>query len=212
MEGVDEGVPYPRRYEAPYPRTKAQAEKLVLDASCDSLATVALRPHNIWGPGDPHIVPRIVKRARAGQLYRLGSGRNVVDTTYVENAAEAHLLAAERLTPRSPSAGRPYFLSQGDPRPLWEFINDVLAAAALPSVTKSIPAPVAYGLGAVLEAVHGILLPGSEPRITRFLAKELATSHWFDIGAARRDLGYNPRISTEAGLERLAAWLRLRPF
>ena len=211
MEGVDESVPYALHYEAAYPRTKALAERMVLRANGRALSTVSLRPHNIWGPGDPHIVPRIVGRARAGQLFQVGRGRNVVDTVYVDNAAEAHLQAAARLAPGSTVAGRSYFLSQGDPRPLWDFINGILAAASLPPVDKRIPASLAYCLGAVFELAHSAFLPLSEPRMTRFLAKELATSHWFDIGAAKRDFGYNPRVSTEEGLERLADWLRQGP-
>ena len=208
MEGIDESEPYARHYEAAYPRTKALAEQLVLRANGSAISTVSLRPHNIWGPGDPHIVPGIVNRARSGNLFQVGSGQNRVDTVYIDNAAEAHILAAERLTPQSPPAGRPYFISQGDPRLLWGFINNILAAASLPPVDKKIPAPLAYCLGAVLEIVHSVFLPRKEPRMTRFLAREMSTSHWYDISAARRDFGYTPRISIEQGLERLANYLR----
>ena len=208
IEGSDESLAYPARYKAPYPATKARAEQLVLAANSDSMATVSLRPHLIWGPGDNHLVPRIVSRARAGRLWQVGSAPRLIDTVYVDNAAEAHLLAYERLAPDQPCAGRAYFISQGEPVPSWKMINDIVAAAGLPPVTRRMPAWAAYTLGAVLEFVYGLLRRKAEPPMTRFLARQLATAHWYDISAARQDLGYTPRISIEEGLERLSAHLR----
>jgi nucleoside-diphosphate-sugar epimerase len=205
IEGDNESLPYPSDYTAEYPRTKARAEIEVLEANGPELATVALRPHLIWGPGDPHLVPRLVARARAGRLRQVGDGKNTVDITYVDNAAAAHLLAADRLEPGSPIAGRPYFISQGEPVPLWPFINQILEIAGLQPVTRRIPARVAYAVGAGLEAVYGLLRIRSEPPMTRFVAQQLSASHWFDITAARRDLGYEPAVSTEEGLRRLDA-------
>lgn len=206
VEGGDESLPYPDHYDAAYPETKAEAERIVLASNGPDLATVALRPHLIWGPGDNHLIPRIVARARAGQLRRIGRRPNLVDSIYVDNAAEAHLLAADRLAPGSAPAGRAYFLSQGDPRPLWDLINGILGAAGLPPVTRSIPPGLAFAAGGMMELVHAALrLPG-EPRMTRFLARQLSTAHWFRIDAARRDLGYEPKVSIEEGLRRLAGW------
>jgi nucleoside-diphosphate-sugar epimerase len=203
MEGVDESVPYPAHYEADYPATKARAERLVLAANGPSLATVALRPHLIWGPGDPHLVPRILQRGRLGRLRRIGRRNPRVDSTYVDNAAEAHLLAADRLVPGSTVAGRAYFLSQGEPWPLWDLVNAILRAGGVPPVRRGVPAPVAHAAGGCCEWAFRLLrLPG-EPPLTRFLARELSTAHWFDITAARRDLGYAPRVSMKEGLRRL---------
>jgi nucleoside-diphosphate-sugar epimerase len=208
MEGVDESAPFPDHYLTAYPRTKALAEQNVLRANDAELATVALRPHLIWGPGDPHLVPRILARARAGALRRIGRRPNLVDSIYVDNAAAAHLLAADRLGPGSAVAGNVYFLSQGQPVPLWELINRILDAAGLPPVTRSISPVVAYAAGWMLEAIYSLLGRESEPRMTRFLARELSTAHWFDISAARRDLGYEPTVSIDEGLRRLAESLR----
>ncbi len=205
MEGVDESVPYPTHYEAPYPKTKALAEQRVLAANTVSLATVALRPHLIWGPGDNHLVPRIIARARAGQLRRIGSRPNRVDSLYIDNAVAAHLLAADRLAPGSPVAGKTYFISQDEPLPLWELINRILATTDLPPVARTIPTPVAFAAGALLEFWYRLLRLNNEPRMTRFLARELSTAHWFDLTAARRDLGYVPQVSVEEGLRRLRA-------
>ncbi len=205
LEGADESVPYPTHYEAHYPRTKALAEQRVLAANSGGLATVALRPHLIWGPGDNHLVPRIVAKARAGQLRRIGRRPNLVDSLYIDNAADAHLLAADRLAPGSPVAGKAYFISQGEPLPVWELIDRILAAADLPPVNRTIPTPVAVAAGAILELVHGVFHLAGEPRMTRFLAHELSTAHWFDLTAARRDLGYAPKVSLEEGLRRLKA-------
>jgi nucleoside-diphosphate-sugar epimerase len=203
MEGVDESVPYPARYEADYPATKARAERLVLAADGPGLATVALRPHLIWGPGDPHLVPRILARGRAGRLRRIGPKNPLVDSIYVDNAAEAHLLAADRLSPGSPVAGRAYFLSQGEPWPLWDLVNAILRAGRVAPVTRGVPKPVAVAAGAALEWTYRLLRARAEPPMTRFLARELSTAHWFNIEAARRDLGYRPRVSIREGLELL---------
>jgi nucleoside-diphosphate-sugar epimerase len=207
MEGVNESVPYPTRYEASYPETKAHAERMVLTANSGELATVALRPHLIWGPGDNHLVPRILARGRVGKLRRLGRRNPLIDSIYIDNAADAHLLAADRLAPGSPIAGKVYFLSQGEPVPLWDLINRILACADLPPVTRSVPVWLAYSAGWLLECVYELFRRQSEPPMTRFLARELATAHWFDISAARRDLGYEPRVSIDEGLRRLREWL-----
>ncbi len=203
MEGVDESAPYPKRFEAYYPETKAIAEQMVLAANGPRLATIALRPHLIWGPGDPHLAPRLLERARQGKLRRIGRGSNKVDVIHIDNAAHAHVLAGEQLLPGSPIAGKAYFLSQGEPVVLWDFINRILEAANIPPVRKSISFSLAWTVGMVLETIYRLLPLKGEPPMTRFVARQLATSHWFDISAARRDLGYAPTVSTNIGLERL---------
>lgn len=205
MEGVDESAPYPSHYHAHYPKTKALAEHLVLGANGPDLATVSLRPHLIWGPGDNHLIPRILARARAGRLRRIGRQSKLVDTVYIDNAADAHILAADRLKPGSPLAGKAYFIAQGEPLPLWDLINRILQTAGLPPVTRTVPAPLAYVAGALCEAAWGLLGRQSEPPMTRFLARELSTAHWFKLDAARRDLSYRPSVSVEEGLRRLRA-------
>lgn len=204
LNGVDESTPAPRHFEAHYPATKAIAEREVLLANDDILATVALRPHLIWGPGDNHLTPRLIERKRNGQLRIIGDGRKRVDVTYIDNAAHAHLLAADRLRPGSAIAGKAYFISQGQPVETATFINQLLAAAGLPPLNKRISYPAAYAIAWCLEFVWKAMGIEREPRLTRFLVRQFATAHWFDISAARRDLGYEPLISTEEGLKRLA--------
>ncbi|MFH2219903.1 MAG: NAD-dependent epimerase/dehydratase family protein [Pseudomonadota bacterium] len=206
MEGVDESVPYPDKYHAHYPKTKAMAEQHVVEAASRDLRTIVLRPHLIWGPGDNHLVPRIIERAK--RLKRVGDGENLVDTVYIENAAHAHILAADSLNINPELSGNIYFISQGEPVPLWDMVNDILKAGGLPPVKRSISRKTARIIGAMLEFVYGALKLKGEPQMTRFLADELATAHWFDISAARRDLGYAPLVSTEEGLRRLEAWLK----
>ncbi len=204
LEGVDESVPYAQHYDAAYPKTKAIAEKLVLANNDSTLATVSLRPHLIWGPGDNNILPRIYALARAHRLFRIGRRNPLIDLTYIDNAAHAHLLAADRLEPGSPISGRAYFIAQGQPVPLWDMVNRFLEVAHLPPVTRSIPLPLAIMLSGPLEVLYALFrLPG-EPPMTRFLARELSTAHWYNLDAARRDLGYSPRVSIEEGLRRLA--------
>jgi nucleoside-diphosphate-sugar epimerase len=208
MEGADESAPYPDHFEAHYPKTKAAAEQLVRAANDNRLATVSLRPHLIWGPGDNHLLPRLVARARAGQLRRIGRARKLVDTIYIDNAAEAHLLAAEKLKPGSVVAGKVYFISQGEPVDVWEMINRLLEAVGAPTVQRGIPAGAALALAWVFEHAHRLLRRPGEPRLTRFVVKELCTSHWFDISAARRDFAYQPTVSIAEGLRRLKEHLK----
>ena len=206
MAGVDESAPYPARHEAHYPSTKAMAERAVLKACSEGLSAIILRPHLIWGPGDNHMAPRLL--ARAHRLRRIGDGTNMVDTIYVDNAAKAHLRADQCLAQDAALSGRIYFLSQDDPIPLWEMVNAILKAGGKPPVTKSVPVAAAVAMGAVCELAYKMLRLKGEPPMTRFVAREMATSHWFNIQAAKNDLGYVPEISIVQGLKRLEAWLR----
>jgi len=204
--GVDESAPYPDGYQTSYQETKAQAERFVLQACQEgAVQAIILRPHLIWGPGDTHFVPRIIKQAKT--LRRVGDGKNRIDTTYIDNAAQAHILAAKKLMTNPQLSGRIYFISQGEPVYLWDMVNHLLAAAGQPPVTKSIPKGLAYAIGWVLEGVYKSLGIKSEPRMTRFLANELSRSHWFDISAAKRDLGYVPEVSLTEGLKQLKDWM-----
>ena len=206
--GIDESVPYPDKYLTHYPHTKAIAEQHVLAANGPELSTVALRPHLIWGPGDNHLVPRLIQRAKSGRLRRVGHGQNLVDATYIDNAADAHLLAADRLGVGSAIAGKAYFISNAEPIPLWTLVDRLLACAGVPPVTRSISASAAYFAGGMLEFVYRITGRRDEPPMTRFVARQLSTSHWYRLDAARRDLGYDPKISIEEGLKRLTESLR----
>jgi len=206
-EGIDETAPYPKRYLAEYPRTKAAAERMVLAANDSRLATVALRPHLIWGPCDPHLVPRIVDRARAGRLRLIGDKKKLVDSTYIDNAAEAHLLAVDRLHTSAACAGKAYFISNGEPLPMADLINRILVAAHLPRETRTLSPRVAYIAGTILEWSYRLFDRLEEPPMTRFVAKQLSTAHWFDCSAAKRDLDYQPSVSIEEGMRRLEAYL-----
>jgi nucleoside-diphosphate-sugar epimerase len=208
IEGGNESLPYPKHFEAHYQETKAIAEQAALAANGADLATVSLRPHLIFGPSDPHLVPRVLAKAREGKLRRIGSRPVMVDVTYIDNAADAHILAADRLDVGAACAGKAYFISNGEPVELWAFIDRVLAEAGLPPVTRRISAWKARLAGRVLEWAYWLLrLPG-EPPMTRFVATQMSTSHWYDISAAKRDLGYEPKVSVEEGLRRLGERLR----
>jgi nucleoside-diphosphate-sugar epimerase len=186
--GIDESVPYPARWLAHYPHSKALAEQLVLKANGErGLLTCALRPHLIWGPRDGHLIPRLLDRAKKRMLRQVGAGKNLVDAVYVENAAAAHLLAAERLVAESPVCGKAYFITNGEPVNCWEWMNEILGLAGLAPVRKRISLRAAYAAGAVCEGLWTMLGRRDEPRMTRFLAAQLGTSHYFDIGAARND-------------------------
>ncbi|NDC36851.1 MAG: NAD-dependent epimerase/dehydratase family protein [Proteobacteria bacterium] len=198
---VDETQPYPPHFEAHYPRTKAAAEMLVLAAhNANGLRTVALRPHLIFGPGDTNLIPTIVAKGRSGKLKQIGSGQNLADFSFIDDCVLAHIAADGALERDPASGGRPYFISQGEPYPLWRFINQVLEAHGVPPVRRRVPQGVATLAAGVAEWVAH--LRGSEPLLTRFLVSEMATDHYFSIEAARRLLGYAPRYTVEQGLQR----------
>ena len=209
VEGGNEiNTPYGHDFKAAYPATKTIAEKAVLAADDRQLATVALRPRLIWGPGDTQLLPRLVERARVGRLRLIDGGHNRMDTTYIDNVVHAHLQAFDHLQPGAACAGKAYFISNGEPRPVREIVNGLLQVADVAPVTASIPYAIAYAAGAVLETTWRLLPLKGEPPMTRFLAEQLSTPHWYDISAARRDFGYVPQVSIDEGLARLRASLR----
>lgn len=207
FRGADESLPYGCNWLGDYARTKAQAEALALAAHTTNLRVTALRPHLIWGQGDPHLFPRLLARARAGKLRIVGDGTNRVDVTHVATAAAVHLSALDALR-AGRAGGRAYFVSQGEPVNLWDFVNRLLIGAKIPPVTRRVPLSIAYAAGATLEAAWSTLRLKGEPPMTRFVATELAKDHWFNVSAAQRDLGLKPEVNTWEALDTLAASFR----
>jgi len=205
LEGIDESLPYAEKFTAHYPHTKAIAEKMVLRENSPSLSTIALRPHLIWGPGDTQLLPRAIDKFKSGKLRLCKGPPKRVDTIYIDNAADAHILAHDRLNSNAGCAGKAYFITQGEPISSGELINRILKAAGYGPVEKTISPSLVNLAGWMAEAIYSIFRIKSEPPITRFLAEQLTTSHWYDISAAKRDLGYQPRISLQEGLELLEA-------
>jgi nucleoside-diphosphate-sugar epimerase len=205
LEGVDESAPYAEHFDAHYPRSKAEAEREVLAASDDTLRTIALRPHIVWGPGDTSLLPRLIERAP--KLRRIGGPPKKTDQTFIDDAVAAHLRAADVLATDRSVAGRAYFVTSGEPIEIWSFIDRMLAAAGHPPIRKTVRPGLALAAGFVFETVHALTGSRGEPRLSRWIVRELTTSHWFDITAARRDLGYAPRVTIDEGLRRLEAWV-----
>lgn len=203
-ENADENQPYSQKFLCDYPFTKMLAEGAVLSENTDEgLSTVALRPHLIWGPRDNHLIPRLIQRAKSGRLRRVGDGSNLISMTYVENAAHAHLMVADALSPNSPVAGQAYFINEPEPVNLWEWIDELLQLAGLPPVKKSISKKAAWRVGATLEAIYRLLRISREPSMTRFLASQLSGTHCYSIDKARCDFGYEPIVTVEEGMRRL---------
>ncbi|GAA2754249.1 NAD-dependent epimerase/dehydratase family protein [Amnibacterium kyonggiense] len=202
ITGEDAPPAQPERAHGAYARTKAAAELVALGADAPGFAVVAVRPHIVWGPGDPQLVERIQQRAAAGRLPVVGSGAALVDSTYVDDAVagiRAALDAAERVH------GNAYVLTSGEPRPIAELIAGFCAAAGVAAPTRRVPAAAAKAAGSVVEALWRIRPGHDEPPMTRFLAEQLSTAHWFDIRRTRRDLGWTPEVGVTEGLRRLAA-------
>ena len=202
IEGGDESLPYSDHFLASYPRTKAASERLALEANDDTLAVTALRPHLIWGPGDRHLIPRILDRADRGKLRHLAPHKQV-DSIYIEDAGRAHLNAYDALEVGATCAGRAYFISQDEPWPIEALINGILQAYHRPPVHRTLSPKVAFKIGAFLELIYGAFRIQREPMMTRFIADQLSTAHWFDITAAKRDLKYKPQRSIQEALEAL---------
>ncbi len=206
--GGDESLGYASDCLCHYAKSKVMAERIVLGANSPSLLTCAIRPHLIWGPGDPHLLPRLLESGRKKILKRVGDGSNLVDISYIDNVALAHILAAKNLSEKGTAAGKAYFVSQGEPVNLWDWINDLFIAMDIDKVQTSLSFPLAYRLGAVMEAIYKIFRLQKEPRMTRFLAEQLAKSHYFSTENARNDLGYQAVISTREGLQRTVQWFK----
>ncbi|AKS40887.1 NAD-dependent epimerase/dehydratase family protein [Wenzhouxiangella marina] len=206
IEGGDESLPYPTHFQAPYPETKARAERLVLAANGEGLKTCALRPHLIWGPGDNQLLPRLIEKNRAGRL-RLPGPDKKIDTVYIDNAAAAHLLALDNLRGRASAAGKAYFISNGEPLAAGEIITRLLEAAGETPRLGTVSPRLAMAVAALVEGLWRLSRRRSDPPLSRFVVEHLSTAHWYDLSAARRDLGYEPAVSIEQGLERLRSSL-----
>ena len=200
IRGGDESLPYGKNWLCHYAETKALAEQEALAANSEKLQVVALRPHLIFGPGDPHLLPRVVESVKAGRLRIVGDGSAKVDVSYVGNVADAHLDAFDALE-RGKGAGQAYFISQGEPVDLWPWLNSILEGLGQPPLTQKIPLPLAYGIGALCEGVWKVLRRRTDPPITRFVAVELAKDHYFDISKAQHELGYRPRVPMNEALK-----------
>jgi nucleoside-diphosphate-sugar epimerase len=208
-ENVDESISYPPddSYLCDYPHSKALAEKAVLAANGDDLATASLRPHLIWGPRDNHLIPRLIQRAKSGRLRRVGDGTNLISMSYVENVAAAHTQAADALTPNSTVAGQAYFINEPEPVNLWDWIDLLLERAGLSPVRKTISARAAHRIGRALELFYSLMRLRGEPPMTRFVASQLSSSHYYDVSKAVRDFGYAPKVSVEEGLSKIESEL-----
>ncbi len=208
IQGGDERLDYAEKSLCHYATSKTIAEKMILNANSSDMKTCALRPHLIWGPGDPHLLPRLLASGKKKQLKRVGNGANLVDISYIDNVAHAHILAAKNLCGTASACGKAYFISQGTPVNLWNWINELFEKMAVPTIQSSLSETIAYRLGGILELLYGACRAKKEPRMTRFLAEQLAKSHYFSIANAEKDLGYKPIVSTEEGLRRTVQWLK----
>lgn len=208
LEGADETTPYARRPLCHYAASKILAEKEVLRAQSNDLNTIAIRPHLVWGPGDHHLVPRLLERGRSRTLKIVGHGTNRVDIAYIDNVVHAHILAADHLHTNGSGAGQAFFIGQDEPVHLWSWINELFARMNIAPITANVPFAVAYAVGLGLELLHTGLRSRQEPRMSRFVAHQLAKSHWFCHDQAKQLLGYQQQVATAEGMDRLIEWLQ----
>ena len=188
-----------------YAESKAIAERAVLNARNNHLAVVAIRPHLVWGPGDTQLVGRIVERAASGRLAVIGTGNALVDSTYIDNAISVHIAALDALHVGSASDGKAYVVSNGEPRSVNELMRSMCAAADIPFEPRHLSLAFGIRLGSLIERLWP-LFRSSEPPITRFIAEQLGTAHWFDQRAVQEDLGWTPHVSLDEGFQRLTQW------
>ena len=209
LDGIDESYPYPSKYLSHYSATKAMAEQLIIESNSVSLKTISLRPHLVWGPYDAHLIPGILKRASSGKLRRIGDQEHFIDTTYIDNMVDALMLAAESLQTEPEAAGRNFFITNGEPARVWDFVNSIIQIAGHEPVQKKIPERVAMFAAGTSEFFHKTFRVKSEPFMTRFAIREICTNHWFDISSARDILGYNPKVSYAEGFKNLKDYLKI---
>lgn len=209
LDGIDESYPYPEHHGSHYATTKAMAERLIIEANSEHLRTISLRPHLVWGPYDAHIVPGILKRASSGKLRRIGDQEHFIDTTYIDNMIDALLLAVDALESKPQAAGRNFFITNGEPARVWDFINSIIQIAGHKPVQKKIPEKVAMFAAGIAERFNKAFKPRTEPFMTRFAIRELCTNHWFDISSAREILGYEPKVSYAEGFKHLKDYLKI---
>lgn len=202
--GADESFPYSKHYVTHYAKTKALAEQMILSSAKPDLNTIILRPGLLWGPGDNKLIPRLLERVPSGRFRLIKGSKHIIDTLYIDNAAVAHLLALDHLMNQKIYSRKIYFISQDQPIEINEFFTRMISALHLPAVDKYISEVAAYRIGTVLEILHKLFFIKSEPMMTRFLAKQLSLSHWFDITAAKRDLDYRPIVSIAEGFDILS--------
>jgi nucleoside-diphosphate-sugar epimerase len=205
LNGVNETQRLPERAPTAYLASKALAERHVLAANGPRFASIALRPHLLWGPGDAVWLPRLATLAKAGRLRLFGEPGKKIDHCYIDNAADAHLAALERLEPGNAIAGKAYFITQGEPGSVEGFINGLLRAAGYPVEMRRLSGTLARALATTAAARRTFI--GADPLLTPDALALLSQAMWFNIASARRDLGYSPRVGTAEGLARLSAHL-----
>jgi len=208
LEGADESIPYATRPLCHYAASKIMAEKAVLQAQSTYLNTLAIRPHLVWGPGDHHLVPRLLERGRSKALKIVGNGTNRVDIAYIDNVVHAHILAAEHLHAGGQGMGQAFFIGQDEPVLLWSWINELFARMGVAPITLKMPFALAYAAGLGLELLYTQLRSTQEPKMTRFVAQQLAKSHWFCHDKAKKLLGYQQQVSTDEGMGKMITWLQ----
>ncbi|MGO1735138.1 MAG: NAD-dependent epimerase/dehydratase family protein [Leucobacter sp.] len=202
LAGVGAEPASPDRARGNYARTKAQAELLALSRDRTTMQVIVIRPHLVWGPGDTQLVGRIVDRARRGRLPLLNGGTALIDTTYIDNAASGIVAALHRT---DTAHGRAYVLTNGEPRPVGELLAAMCVAAGVRPPGWSIPARLGRVAGSLVERVWAVRPGTDEPPMTRFLAEQLSTAHWFDQRDTQRALAWSPSVSIDEGLRRLQA-------
>jgi nucleoside-diphosphate-sugar epimerase len=209
LDGIDESYPYPEKHGSHYTTTKAMAERLIIEANSDTLKTISLRPHLVWGPYDAHLIPGILKRASSGRLRRIGDQEHFIDTTYIDNMTDALVLAVHALESKPEAAGKNFFVTNGEPARVWDFVNSIIQIAGHEPVQKKIPERAAMFAAGAAEWFHKAFKLKSEPFMTRYAIKELCTNHWFDISSAKEILGYEPGVSYAEGFKYLKEYLKI---
>lgn len=209
LEGIDETYPYPEDQGSHYASTKALAERLIIEANSEKLRTISLRPHLVWGPYDAHLIPGILKRVNSGKIRRIGDQEHFIDTTYIDNMVDALILAMDALGNKPEAAGEVFFITNGEPARVWDFVNSIVQIAGHPPIQKKIPERLALFAAGISERTHRLFKIKSEPFMTRYAIREMITNHWFDISKARDILGYNPGVSYAEGFKRLKDYLKI---
>ncbi len=206
--GVNEDHAYSRRFASPYPESKALSERLVLAAHGDTLRTIVVRPHMIWGPGRSQWVQGMLRRAARNALWQIGAGQNRIGMTYLDDCVAAHVAAWRALSADAGVGGVPYFVHGGEPIVFWDWVAALSRACGHSPIRGSVPVGVAMAAAHACDAAVVLARGRLHFPISAYLIAELTTEHCSDITRARQGLGYAPRVSVAEGLARIAAAYR----
>eukprot|EP01112_Ceratiomyxa_fruticulosa_P012536 TRINITY_DN3473_c0_g1_i1.p1 TRINITY_DN3473_c0_g1~~TRINITY_DN3473_c0_g1_i1.p1 ORF type:complete len:350 (+),score=82.28 TRINITY_DN3473_c0_g1_i1:196-1245(+) len=212
LKGVNETQPYPKKHIDPYNYTKELAERAVIeDNGNNGLLTVALRPSGIFGPRDAQAWPAIIDVAKQGKWkYQFGDGKNLSDWTYVENVAQAHILAADKIKKGSGIDGEVFIITNDEPIPTFDMIKFAYKEMGFGEPYITIPLGIVWYASILIDIIVWLLSPfvTLHPNFTFFRIASASCYRYFDISKAKKVLGYKPKVPLKVGMQKTLQYFK----